>query len=62
MTDEESSESAGGKIPQGCGRIDRLRWSKSPAAEGLLPRWAEGGGMKGVELYGQVREQCMWRG
>src|ERR1035437_4773650 len=29
--------------------------SKSPAVEGLLPRWAEGGGMKGVELYGQVR-------
>src|SRR5208282_1083225 len=49
-------ESAGEKIPQLSGLIDGPQGrSKSPAAEGLLPRWAEGGGMKGVELYGQVR-------
>jgi hypothetical protein len=34
-------------------RIDRMRRSKNPAVDGLLPG-GRGRGMKGVELYGQV--------
>ena len=30
----------------------RIASEQSPAVEGILPRWAAGGGTKGVELHG----------
>src|SRR5271168_4143319 len=48
--------SAGDKIPHvGRGRIGRLRRSKNPAADSLLPGGRRAG-MKGMGLYAQVRQ------